>query len=215
MTQMRSADVISAIVIGACNELLAKLTMLDEPITLGSGCDASPAIEQIESFVSEKGMAHNYCDHDWHKTIQRIGDKMNDIEAEYSLGLENDIIGHKHAVVLNNLSKLVYQSCVDAGWYTDLGTGGVLDRNIPEMLCLIHSEISEGLEGYRKDKMDDHLPHRKMIEVELADTVIRIFDLCGYMGLDLGGAIAEKFAYNQNRPDHKLENRQAEDGKKI
>ena len=82
-----------------------------------------------------------------------------------------------------------------------------------EKLCLIHSEISEAMEGHRKGLMDDKLPHRPMLEVELADAVIRIADLAGALGLDLGGAIAEKLQFNAIRPDHKPEARQAAGGK--
>ena len=71
------------------------------------------------------------------------------------------------------------------------------------------------MEGDRKNLMDDKLPHRKMLEVELADAVIRIFDLAGREGLDLGGALVEKLQYNQIRPDHKKENREKEGGKKY
>jgi NTP pyrophosphatase (non-canonical NTP hydrolase) len=77
----------------------------------------------------------------------------------------------------------------------------------------VHSEISEAMEGDRKDLMDDKLPHRKMREVELADAVIRIFDLAGAYEMDLGEAIAEKMVYNQNRADHKIENRSQSGGK--
>lgn len=80
-------------------------------------------------------------------------------------------------------------------------------------LCLIHSEVSEAMEGDRKSLKDDHLPHRDMREVELADAVIRIFDLAGAYGMDIGGAIAEKLQYNAKRADHKLEIRAAEGGK--
>lgn len=80
-------------------------------------------------------------------------------------------------------------------------------------LALVHSEVSEGLEGHRKGKMDDKLPHRPMLEVELADAIIRALDLGGGLGLDVGGAIAEKLAYNAVREDHKIENRIAEGGK--
>lgn len=100
-----------------------------------------------------------------------------------------------------------------AGWYHDPKTGALKDRNVGEMLMLIVSEISEAMEGHRKSLKDDKLPHRKMIEVELADAVIRICDLAGYLDLDLGGAIAEKLVFNSRRADHKPENRAKEGGK--
>lgn len=114
---------------------------------------------------------------------------------------------------INDLAKDIYNSNVASGWYSDVSTGKRKDRNIPELLCLIHSEVSEAMEGHRKNLMDDKLPHRKMIEVELADAVIRILDLAGYQGLDIGGAIKEKREYNANREDHKIEVRQRAGGK--
>lgn len=127
-------------------------------------------------------------------------------EAEQSVGINKAI---------NRLCSEVHADNVKVGWWTDHKTGeSILEtRNVPEMLMLIVSEVAEGMEGYRKDLMDDKLPHRKMLEVELADAVIRIADLCGARGYDLGGAIAEKRAYNSNRTDHKLENRIKPGGK--
>lgn len=116
---------------------------------------------------------------------------------------------------INTLTEIIYKRNVEAGWYTDLATGELKERNVGEMLALVHSEVSEALEGYRKSLHDDKLPHREMVEVELADAVIRICDLAGYLKLDLGGAIAEKMEYNLHRADHKIENRKAEGGKKI
>ena len=84
---------------------------------------------------------------------------------------------------------------------------------VAEKLCLIHSEVSEAMEGARKNLMDDKIKHRKMIEVELADAVIRILDLCGALKLDLAGAIEEKPKYNAVREDHKIENRKSTGGK--
>lgn len=125
---------------------------------------------------------------------------------------------------LNELSAIIHQRNVVAGWWTDHKTGKDLrgkdefgrdNRNVPEMLCLIHSEVSEAMEGYRKNLMDDKLPHRSMMEVELADVFIRIFDLAGAHKLDLGGAVLEKLSFNKTRPDHKLENRLKDGGKQF
>jgi NTP pyrophosphatase (non-canonical NTP hydrolase) len=84
---------------------------------------------------------------------------------------------------------------------------------IAQKIALVHSELSEALEGARKNKADDHLPHRLSIEVELADALIRIFDLAGALQLDLGPALVEKMKYNAQRADHKLEARAAAGGK--
>lgn len=100
-------------------------------------------------------------------------------------------------------------------WWQDLATGAPVKRNKGELLALIHSEISEALEGERKDLMDDKLPHRKMAEVELVDAMIRIFDYAGGFGYDLQGAYDEKMAYNAIRSDHKHGARAGAGGKKF
>lgn len=116
---------------------------------------------------------------------------------------------------LRKIQKIIHQANVAMGWYTDLDTGERIRRNFGEVIALMHSELSEALEGWRKGLMDDHLPSRKMVEVELADAVIRILDTAEAEGLDLAGAMQEKFAYNQRRKDHRIENRRKENGKKI
>lgn len=115
--------------------------------------------------------------------------------------------------VLNDLAKDCHAD--NQHWWHDPATGARLQRNKGELLCLVHSEISECMEGERKGLMDDHLPHRAMAEVELADTLIRIFDYAGAFGYDLDGAVTEKRAYNKQRADHKAEARLAAGGKQF
>jgi NTP pyrophosphatase (non-canonical NTP hydrolase) len=125
---------------------------------------------------------------------------------------------------IKDLQKEVHDGNAVAGWWTDLNSGLNLANEaltgtrlgkaiVAEKLCLIHSEVSEAMEGARKNLPDDKLPHRPMIEVELADAVIRILDLCGALNLDLEGAIQEKRQYNAKREDHKIENRLQVNGK--
>jgi len=139
------------------------------------------------------------------------------------------------ADAMNGLAEICHQA--NLKWWLDLskpcgtcrGTSGVVaacldcsglgyarkERNVGELLMLIVSELAEAMEGDRKGLMDDKLPHRKMLEVEIADAFIRLFDFCGGKGLDIGGAFVEKMAYNQTRADHQIENRKAEGGKKY
>ena len=69
-----------------------------------------------------------------------------------------------------------------------------------QAIALMHSELSEALEADRKDLMDDKLTHRKGLEVELADAVIRIMDFSQGKDLDVDGAVLEKLNYNKTRP---------------
>jgi len=118
---------------------------------------------------------------------------------------------------INSAAEYCNYLATKSGWWTDLETGDTLvnKRNRPEMLMLMVSELSEAMEGLRKNKMDDHLSHRRMEEVELADCCIRIFDYAWAHGYDLGGAIAEKLQYNTTRQDHLPSERAKINGKKF
>ena len=134
-----------------------------------------------------------------------------------------DYIGIKQAG--QDLTFFCHGQARENGWWTDITTGLPTTssgypklqpiKNVGELLCLVHSEISEAMEGHRKLLMDDKLPDRTMLEVELADCVIRVFDIAGGLGLDVAGAIVDKLIFNGQRADHKLENRRAVGGKKF
>lgn len=124
------------------------------------------------------------------------------IEHEALMKFENTII-HMTAFVRHRNEK----------WWQDIHTGEPVKRNVGELLMLVVSEIAEGMEGHRKNLMDDKLPHRPMLEVELADAMIRILDIAGGLKLDLAGAFFEKMEFNATRKDHTHEARLAPGGK--
>lgn len=78
---------------------------------------------------------------------------------------------------LNKLAQEIYAQNKAVGWWDDP------DRCLYTCLQLVSTEIAEATEGERKNLMDDHLPHRRMGEVELADALIRMLDLGGHLGL--------------------------------
>ncbi|MCA9393288.1 MAG: nucleotide pyrophosphohydrolase [Candidatus Omnitrophica bacterium] len=67
------------------------------------------------------------------------------------------------------------------------------ERNIGEALMLVVTEIGEAMEGYRQE---DHDNFRE----EIADTFIRLFDLCGGLKIDIEAEIAKKSIKNLSRP---------------
>jgi len=82
-------------------------------------------------------------------------------------------------------------------------------------IALIHSEVSEMLEAYRKDAQDDKLPEFSGVTVEMADVLIRVADLAGALNLPVALALREKLIYNAMRADHNPEARAAPGGKKF
>lgn len=86
--------------------------------------------------------------------------------------------------------KTVHQCAVDKGWWDDL-------RPIPELLCLLHSEISEALEAYRNN-IPNNAKHG--LAEELADLVIRVWDMSEALDIDIVSEINKKHLENLSRP---------------
>lgn len=200
--------------------------------------------------------------------------------------MSNSLINEIKAYILLT-SRDVHERAVAAGWWTDLTTGEstIGLRDFISMCGLIITELTEAYDGYLISAKDDKLPDRPQLEVELADSFIRMGDtsygcgvnlaaglaavldgplpfipftptsgmahrmmttvgfisyaieghrkrdvikrdinmvkamLCimvigGDAGLDVRGAVTEKVAFNAQRPDHKMENRLKDGGKK-
>lgn len=115
------------------------------------------------------------------------------------------------------LQKLCHDLSRNSGWWKEYDECPDQYKKymINTKILLSITELCEGVEGYRKNLNDDHLPDRKMLEVELADAIIRIGDFAEELKLNVFGALIEKLAYNQQRADHKPEARAADGGKSF
>lgn len=113
--------------------------------------------------------------------------------------------------LISHLQGRIHENARNKGWWDERdkliqcdgpGTCNRYARKMVEssMLMLTVSELSEGMEGLRKELKDDHIPDFLMIEAELADAVIRILDHAEAFGYDLAGALLAKMDYNEGRP---------------
>jgi NTP pyrophosphatase (non-canonical NTP hydrolase) len=101
---------------------------------------------------------------------------------------------------INQAVKDSYENARDHGWHDS-------ERSIGDLICLMHSELSEALEEHRNGRTptevyyNDNKPDKpEGIPVELADCVIRIFDFCGLHGINLEEVLKIKMEYNKTRP---------------
>lgn len=119
---------------------------------------------------------------------------------------------------ISELQKVVHQNAKDKGFYDNP------NQNFGEKCMLIVSEVSEALEAHRKSKFVDFARFgtdyggeahwmtpekwkrirfetdvKDTVEDELADALIRILDLAGWLNIDLERHVALKIEYNAGR----------------
>jgi NTP pyrophosphatase (non-canonical NTP hydrolase) len=112
---------------------------------------------------------------------------------------------------INKIAAEIHENNIKKGFFEG-------EKNIGEMLALIHSEVSEALEADRKDRYTEVLPtsvyrwvdndkfkesfeeHIKdSFQDELADIFIRVLDLAAFKNVDLEGHVKAKMRYNSLR----------------
>ncbi len=87
---------------------------------------------------------------------------------------------------LNELAKICHAIAVEKGFWEK-------ERNIGEALMLIVTELAEAMESHRHQDQEN-------FKEELADTFIRLLDLCGGLNIDIEEEIAKKSEKNKKRP---------------
>jgi NTP pyrophosphatase (non-canonical NTP hydrolase) len=117
---------------------------------------------------------------------------------------------------LNKLSEQIYAANKEKGFWDE-------ERNVGETLMLVVTELAEAMEVHRKTgdiRLDsaametvsgvseDHFSSTFVMLAkdtfgdEIADALIRLFDLAGGFGIDLDFHVSQKLRYNATR-EHK------------
>jgi NTP pyrophosphatase (non-canonical NTP hydrolase) len=111
---------------------------------------------------------------------------------------------------LNEMSSEIHAGNAARGFWDN-------ERNIGELLMLVVSELSEGLEADRKNRKSDPGKYelewltgfefkakfeqtvKDTFEDEIADAMIRLLDMCHPLGIDIDFHIRMKLKYNSMR----------------
>lgn len=155
-----------------CRKVFANEYIDDRAIPV-PGTDQGLRVSALVQDAHDNAVKHGF----W-ETPPEFGTSIALIHSELSEALEEVRAGRPAKYYPCNAGDMC---CEDKDWNTTCGSR-VWNPETPEIYCKARSSKPEGW------------------AVELADAVIRIADLCGFMGIDLESMIREKMQYNAARP---------------
>ena len=136
--------------------------------------------EIVENVESLAHVNETILTDEWYDKYNEVIDSLKELSKQPEADKNSEILDIK------SMAEIIHKNAKDHGWWEE-------KRSIPELLCLVHSEVSEALEAFRKD---DDINFRE----ELADIVIRVFDMSEGLGVDIKSEIFEKHQINISRP---------------
>lgn len=141
----------------------------------------------------EKELANTQAERDfWKRAAIQLKADLSEEKIKLFKGANN-------MLNINEFVKEVGENAVKHGWWEE-------ERSFGELIALCHSELSEALEEYRKGRKPKDTYYtgfeRKPegIPSELADVVIRVFDMCHHYGIEIESMLIEKHEFNKSRP---------------
>lgn len=161
-------------------------------------CKTEHERERIEStkkaqeILKEK---NNYDDYIYsEKETKKI---FEDIELENLKTISKNTNSLFFTFSLNDLRDRIHKNALNKGFYEH-------EFNFSEKLMLIVSELVEAQDDFRNGLNYNHIYFEDEkpcgIPTELADALIRILDLCGYLEIDIDKVVEQKMQYNYTRP---------------
>lgn len=122
-------------------------------------------------------------------------------------------------MIISEISQNIHENAVEKGFWDGIHGHKLTSEQLCQKLLLIISEVTEAMEADRKNRhctsdisyicnynidemfiTDFEIGVKDTVEDELADSVIRIFDLAKKMNINLEKHIEAKNRYNKTRP---------------